>query len=171
MTTSLNFSQVELRKPLLPKNRPKDESEIYRINQTSQVNYPQDDVRITHIKFHRRNTIVFRSDGHIDFVGSSNVVYSSRNIDFKKMKWDPIDEHTDLQSRKKHSPNIVDVMIDEHDLLLITSDNKVYLFSLDKMTVSLMNMQVEQARLFSYGNRLQLFSHFLVFDNYVMVCH
>ena len=62
-------------------------------------------------------------------------------------------------------------MIDEHDLLLITSEKKVYLFSLDKMTVSLMNIQVEQAKLFAYGNRLQLFSHYLVFDNFVMVCH
>ena len=42
---------------------------------------------------------MFRSDGHIDFVGSSNVVYSSRNIDFRKMKWDPINEKTDLKLR------------------------------------------------------------------------
>ena len=134
---------MELRKPLLPKKTIVDESEILKHHQPDQtiiVPGQSDDVKITNIKFHRRNTIVFRSDGHIDFVGSSNVVYSSRNIDFRKMKWDPINEHTDLRQRQKYSPNIVDVIIDEHDLLLITSEKKVYLFSLDKMTVSLMNI-------------------------------
>lgn len=79
----------------------------------------------------------------MDFVGSNNVVYSSRNIDFKKMKWEPISEQTDLKERTRHAPTITDVMIDEHDLLLVSSDRKVYLFSLEKMTVSVMKVDVE----------------------------
>ena len=118
-----------------------DESEFYKVHDEGDtVLMPVDNVKIVKVKFHRRNTIVFRSDGHIDFVGSSNVVYSSRNIDFRKMKWDPVNEKTDMKQRQKYSPNIVDVMIDEHDLLLVTSEKKVFLFSLDKMTVSLMNI-------------------------------
>ena len=34
-------------------------------------------------------------------------------------------------------------MIDDHDLLLVTSERKIYLFSLEKMTVSLMQISIE----------------------------
>lgn len=89
---------MELRKPLLPKERPPDESEFFKVHDAGETMLKQaGNVKIVKVKFHRRNTIVFRSDGHIDFVGSSNVVYSSRNIDFRKMKWDPINEKTDLK--------------------------------------------------------------------------
>lgn len=98
---------------------------------------------ITRVKFHRRNTIVFRSDGQIDFIGSNNVVYSSRNIDYKKMKWEPATSAQMIKDRRKHAPAIDDVVFDEHDLLLITRMGPVYLFSLERMTVSKTSIKPE----------------------------
>jgi len=76
-----------------------------------------------------------------------------------------------LSKRLRNSPTIVDVILDEHDLLLIARDQQVYLFSLDKMTVSKTNIKAEQARLLTYSNRLRLFSDFLVYDNSIIVSH
>ena len=95
---SLNYSQKGLREPFLPNKQGSNEDLALRSG-SNDLNISTEDVTITRVKFTRRNTIVFRSDGHIDFVGSSNVVYSSRNIDFKKMKWEPINEKTDLKAR------------------------------------------------------------------------
>lgn len=78
------------------------------------------EIFIERVKFNRRTTVVFRSDGQIDFISSNNVVYSSRNIDFKRMKWDPASSQSLLQDRRKESPPIVDVVFDDSDLLMIT---------------------------------------------------
>lgn len=126
---------------------------------------------ITRVKFSRRNTIVFRSDGHVDFVVSNNVVYSSRNIDFKNMRWDPATSNQKMSARNHSSPLINDVIFDEHYLLLLTNEGPIYLFSLDKMTITKTHIKVEQAQLYPYQNRLNLFSEFLVYDNIVMVSH
>lgn len=130
----------------------------------------RNDVLISRVKFHRRNTIVFWSDGQVDFVGSNHVVYSTCNIDFVKLKWDPATSTDVLHERSRHSPVVNDVVVDERDLLLITNQG-VYLFSLDRMVVSKTNIETEQAQLFTYANRLQVFSDFLTFDNVVAVCH
>jgi len=129
------------------------------------------DIFIVKVKFYRRNTIVFRSDGQIDFIGSNNVVYSSRNIDFNKMRWDPATSPQILKERRLASPTISDVAIDEHDLLLISNTGVVYLFNLDHMTVSKSTIKTEQAILFPYHNRLHIFSDFMVYDNFVIVSH
>ena len=128
-------------------------------------------ITITRVKFHRRNTTIFRSDGQIDFLGSNNVVYSSRNIDFKRLKWDPATTSEIMQQRVKDSPSIVDVVFEDHDLLLMTSSGVVYLFSLDRMTVEMTKIKTEQAALFPFNNRLQLFSDFLIYDHTVIVSH
>ena len=99
------------------------------------------------------------------------MVYSSRSIDFKKMKWEPIMSSEVHKERRNHSPIISDVIIDEHDLLLITSSGLVYLFNLERMTISKTTIKTEQAQMFAYHNRLQLFSEFLVYDNIVIVSH
>ena len=91
---------------------------------------------ITRIKFSRRCTTVFRSDGHVDFIGTNNIVYSSRNIDFNKMKWDPTSSQEILHNRRIYSPIIKDVVFDENDLLLITNEGITYIFNLVRMTVS-----------------------------------
>ena len=102
----------------------------------------------------RRNTIVFRSDGQVDFIGSNQIVYSTRNIDFKKMKWESANTLAKQRSHQASSPIIKDVVMDEHDLLLISQTNLVYLFSIDRMTVSKTKIKSEQATLFPYQNRL-----------------
>ena len=94
------------------------------------------DVQITKVKFYRRNTIIFRSDGQIDFIGSNNVVYSSRNIDFETMRWEPVTSPSVLKRRKETAPKLLDVIFDEHDLLLVANNGSVFMFSLDRMTVS-----------------------------------
>lgn len=98
-------------------------------------------------------------------------MYSSRNIDFNKMKWDPTNSQEILHSRRIYSPIIEDVVFDENDLLLITNEGITYIFNLVRMTVSKTQIKKEQAKLFPYHNRLHLFSDFLVYDNIVMVSH
>lgn len=49
-----------------------------------------DDVHITRVEFKFRKTLVFRSDGQVDFITSDNQVYSSTAIDFHNLQVDPI---------------------------------------------------------------------------------
>ena len=99
------------------------------------------------------------------------VVYSSRNIDFKKMKWEPATSSVIMKQRRETSPKIVDVVFDEHDLLLITSQGSVYLFSLERMAVSLTSIKTEQAKLLNFNNKTPIYTDFLVYDNIVIVSH
>ena len=87
------------------------------------------------------------------------------------MKWEPATSPHILKERRQTAPEIVDVIFDEHDLLLITKQGAVYLFSLERMSISLTNIKTDQAKLFTYNNRIQLFSDFLVYDNFVIVSH
>ena len=63
------------------------------------------------------------------------------------------------------------MVFEEHDLLLITKEETVYLFNLERMTISLTKIKPEQAKLFTLNNRMQLFSDFIVYDNFVFVSH
>ena len=46
------------------------------------------------------------------------------------------------------------MVFEEHDLLLITKEERVYLFNLERMTISLTKIKPEQAKLFTLNNRM-----------------
>jgi hypothetical protein len=46
----------------------------------------KDDFEIVRTKFFQQATVVFRSDGHIDYTIPGGEMFSSRNIDFENLK-------------------------------------------------------------------------------------
>ena len=124
---------------------------------------------IDRVKFNQRTTFIFKSDGQMDYITSNNIVFSTKNLDFDQMEYVVDNLHISSTSRKKVT--IKDAVAEEHDLLLITDRDEVYIFNMERLTLSKTKIKAEQALLNPYLDRVQVFTQFLVYDNILMVGH
>lgn len=101
--------------------------------------------------------MVFRSDGHVDYVAGDGHVYSTRNIDFETLKVHSHGKH-DMKKKQDRQPWIKNVFIDGNNLLILTDKEKsgnvfkqnnptsvVYMFNIEKLTISKTKLTASQA--------------------------
>ena len=141
-----------------------------RTSAQAQLGGEPDGPTISRVKFYWRTTFIFRSDGHLDYIGSNNTVYSTRNLDFEAMEYKDGPAPASSEAGRK-APVIKDAVCEEGDLLLITARDEVFLFNTDRLMLSKTKIKAEQARLSPYQDRVQLFPQFLVYDNILMIGH
>jgi len=64
------------------------------------------------------------------------------------------------------------VFIDENNLFILTEkDNVIYVFNVEKLTISKTKMSEEQAFMLPHQYKVQVVNNYLVYDNIIMIGH
>ena len=112
--------------------------------------------KIVKVHFHWRRTLVYRSDGQVDFVTTNNVVYSSKMVDFQNMILSTDKDPEKIKKRIKNNPTIKFAVFDEHEMFLVTErkgkifQRDVYHVNMDKLIVTKTKITPDQAFLQPY---------------------